>query len=184
MVERGLEMSDTEAETKTIEKYNRVLVVDDEIALLQNIQDILEGQKIGFAQAENAAQALELLQNEKFDVIVCDIQMPKMNGLRFLETIRHKGDSTPVVFFSGFYESEMLKDAMKLGAYDFIEKPLEEAHLLSTLNNATEYGLIQRQMAGIADETDSKTKKTMNEFKSKINQLRVIKYSALQPARK
>lgn len=177
-------MSDIDAESKTIEKFNRVLVVDDEIALLQNIQDILEAQQIGFVQAENATQALDLLQAEKFDVIVCDIQMPKMNGLRLLETIRHKGDSTPVVFFSGFYESEMLKEAMRLGAYDFIEKPLEEAHLLSTLNNASEYGLIQRKMAGIADQKDAKAKKTLNDFKNKINQLRVTKYSALQPARK
>jgi len=181
---RGITMSDTIDETKTIEKYGKVLVIDDELALLQNIQDYLEGQKIGFTPAENADQALGLLQNEKFDVIFCDIQMPKMNGLRFLETIRHQGDSTPVVFFSGFYESQMLKEAMKLGAYDFIEKPLEEDHLLAVVNNATEYGLLQRKIAGIENQKDPKAKKSLNEFKNKINQLRVNKYSALQPARK
>jgi two-component system nitrogen regulation response regulator NtrX len=177
-------MSDTDDETIAIEKYGRVLVVDDELALLQNIQDHLESQQIGFMPAENAVQALDLLKTEKFDVIFCDIQMPKMNGLQFLETIRHQGDSTPVVFFSGFYENEMLKSAMQLGAYDFIEKPLDENHLINVVNNATEFGLLQRRIAGVSESKDPKHKKTLNEFKNKMNQLKVTKYSALHPVRK
>jgi DNA-binding NtrC family response regulator len=184
MKEKGNAMSDIIEDSKTIEKYGKVLVIDDELALVQNIQDMLEAKSIGFMPAENAQQALELLGTEKFDVIFCDIQMPKMNGLQFLESIRHQGNPVPVVFFSGFYEKEMLQQAMKLGAYEFLEKPLAEEQLIQTVERATEYGLLQRKIAGIAEVKDPKVKKSLNEYQNKIKQLRVTKFAALQSERK
>jgi DNA-binding NtrC family response regulator len=165
-------------EAKVIEKYNKVLIIDDELALVHNMQDYLENHQVGFASAENANSALVLIETDLFDVIFCDIQMPEMNGLTFLETIRHKGITTPVVFFSGFYEKDMLQVAMQLGAFDFIEKPVTEETLIKVTERATEYGLLQRKIADIRDTKDSKQKKTLNEYKNKINQLVVRKFTA------
>lgn len=168
---------------KVIEKFNKILIVDDEPALLQQLQEILDFHKVNAMIAESVQKGFELLEAEQFDLLICDIRLPTMSGLTFLETIRHKGNLTPVVFYSGFYEMDMLKQAMKIGAFDFIEKPISEKKLLEVIEGATEFSLLQRKIAEVKGQTDSKSKKVVKECEQKINQLRPRKFSAMTPHR-
>ena len=168
---------------KDIEKHNKILIVDDEPALLQQLQEILDFHKISAVIAESVQKGFELLDSDQFDILICDIRLPGMSGLNFLEAIRHKGILTPVVFYSGFYETDMLKEAMKLGAFDFIEKPISEKKLLEVIAGATEFSVLQRKIAEVKDQNDSKSKKVIKECEQKINQLRPRKFAAMTPHR-
>jgi len=85
---------------------------------------------------DNAARAVELLQSEKFDVIFSDVVMPGKSGLEFLKEIKNAGVKAPVILISGQANIEMAVHATKLGALDFLEKPLSTDKLLLTVENA------------------------------------------------
>jgi len=115
---------------------SRILVIDDERSIRNTLKDILEFEKYQVELAEDGMVALELLKTNGFDVILCDIKMPGMDGIEVLQKIELMKSDTPVIMISGHGNIDTAVEAIKKGAYDFIEKPLDLNRLLITLRNA------------------------------------------------
>jgi two-component system, NtrC family, nitrogen regulation response regulator NtrX len=115
-----------------------ILVIDDERAIRNTLKEILSYEKYSVDLAENAKQALEMIRNNEYDVILCDIKMPEMDGLELLPLLLEAHPDSPVVMISGHGNIDTAVEAIKKGAYDFIEKPLDLNRLLITIRNATD----------------------------------------------
>ncbi|HKM94868.1 MAG TPA: sigma-54 dependent transcriptional regulator [Prolixibacteraceae bacterium] len=114
----------------------KILVIDDERAIRNTLKDILEYEKYQVELAENAVSALKAVKNNEFDIILCDIKMPETDGLELLPELIDLQPDTPVVMISGHGNIDTAVEAIKKGAYDFIEKPLDLNRLLITIRNA------------------------------------------------
>lgn len=114
----------------------KVLVIDDEKSIRKTLREILEYEKFEIDEAGDGKEGLESFKKGKYDVVLCDIKMPKMDGMEVLENINKEGVDVPVIMISGHGNIETAVEAVKKGAYDFIEKPIDLNRLLVTLRNA------------------------------------------------
>jgi len=116
----------------------KILIIDDERAIRVTLKDILsyEGHEIDLAV--DGFDGLDKLSNNKYDIVLCDIKMPKMDGIEVLSEIVARKIDVTVVMISGHGTVETAVEAIKKGAYDFIEKPLDLNRLLVVIKNATE----------------------------------------------
>jgi len=114
----------------------KILVIDDERPIRSTLQEILEFEKFTVETAEDGKAGLDLILKNKYDLILCDIKMPKMDGMEVLDKIVENKIETPVVMISGHGNVETAVEAIKKGAYDFIQKPLDLNRTLVTLRNA------------------------------------------------
>jgi two-component system nitrogen regulation response regulator NtrX len=119
---------------------NHILVVDDEAEIRNSLEEILREEGYGVACAANASEAMVLLEDAPYDVVLLDIWLPDRDGLDVLSDIhRQASDTRPeVVIISGHGSIETAVKATKLGAYDFLEKPLSLDRTLIVLKNAVE----------------------------------------------
>lgn len=115
---------------------NRILVIDDEESIRNTLQEILEYEKYNVDLAAEGKEALELLKKTEYNLILCDIKMPNMDGIEVLERVKILFPDTPMVMISGHGNIDTAVEAIKKGAYDFIEKPLDLNRLLITIKNA------------------------------------------------
>ncbi len=115
---------------------SKVLVIDDERSIRNTLKEILEFEKYQVELAEDGFKALEILKINDFDVILCDIKMPGMDGIEVLQKVEEIRPDTPVIMISGHGNIDTAVEAIKKGAFDFIEKPLDLNRLLITLRNA------------------------------------------------
>jgi len=113
-----------------------ILVIDDEKSIRHTLKEILEYEKHVVTMAEDGLVALEAINTQSFDVILCDIKMPRMDGLEVLEKFMTQIPDTPVIMISGHGNIDTAVEAIKKGAFDFIEKPLDLNRLLITIRNA------------------------------------------------
>ncbi len=132
----------------------KVLVVDDEKSIRRTLRDILEFEKYQVEEAGDGLECIVKLKQNKFDVIIMDIKMPKMDGLEALERIAILSPDTPVVMISGHGNIETAVEAVKKGAFDYIAKPPDLNRLLITIRNAmdkssliTETKVLKRRVA-------------------------------------
>jgi len=102
----------------------RILIVDDEPNVRLAYRVTLEAEGVAVEQANGAAQALDKLANKNFDLAILDLRMPEMDGLDLLEEMRKRGNHTPAVMITAYGDVPSAVRAMKLGAIDFLEKPL------------------------------------------------------------
>ncbi len=116
----------------------KILVIDDERSIRNTLKNVFEYEKHEAVLAEDGFQGLEILSKETFDLIFCDIKMPKMDGMEVLDKIVEMKIDTPVVIVTGHGNVEYAVEAIKKGAYDFIEKPLDLPRLMVVVKNATE----------------------------------------------
>jgi DNA-binding NtrC family response regulator len=121
---------------------SKILVIDDERSIRNTLKDILEFEKYTVDLAEDGQKALEMLQSGDYDVILCDIKMPGMDGIEVLQKIEELKPETPVVMISGHGTIETAVESIKKGAYDYIEKPLDLNRLLITLRNAMDKSIL------------------------------------------
>ena len=113
----------------------RILVIDDESAIRRILREILEHEKYNVDDAASAIEALPLVKENEYDAILCDIKMPQMDGIEFLEEARKISDA-PIIMISGHGTIDTAVEAIKKGAFDYISKPPELNRLLITLRNA------------------------------------------------
>ena len=113
----------------------KILIVDDEANTLASLARAFRLAGHEASVCDNATRALELAQAEAFDLIISDVVMPRRDGLGLLEDLKSIGVGTPVVMMSGQAHIEMAVRATRLGAFDFLEKPLSTDKLLVTLEN-------------------------------------------------
>jgi two-component system, NtrC family, nitrogen regulation response regulator NtrX len=116
----------------------KILVIDDQKGIRNTLKDVLEYESHDVSLAENGLQGIELFANDKHEVVLCDIKMPEMDGIEVLDRIVKINPDTPVIMISGHGNIETAVEAIKKGAYDFIEKPLDLNRLLVTIRNAVE----------------------------------------------
>lgn len=114
----------------------RILIIDDEKSIRRTLREILEYENFKVDEAQDGLEGLTMAQKEKFDIILCDIKMPKMDGMEALEKLMDAAVDAPVVMISGHGNIETAVEAVKKGAYDFIQKPLDLNRLLVTIRNA------------------------------------------------
>lgn len=114
----------------------KLLIIDDEKSIRKTLREILEYEKYQVDEAADGAEGLTMIQKEKYDIILCDIKMPKMDGIELLEKVMQLAADTPMVMISGHGNIETAVEAVKKGAFDFIAKPLDLNRLLVTIRNA------------------------------------------------
>lgn len=114
----------------------KILVIDDERSIRNALKEILEYEKYEVVLAETGMEGLEILKKESFEAILLDIKMPEMDGIEVLEKVSNDYHDIPVIMISGHGNVDTAVKAVKIGAYDFIEKPLDLNRLLVTIKNA------------------------------------------------
>jgi two-component system, NtrC family, nitrogen regulation response regulator NtrX len=114
----------------------KILVIDDERSIRNTLKDILEYEKFEVDLAEDGIEGLEMAKNIKYDVILCDIKMPRMDGMEVLEKLMDDNPDNTVVMITGHGTVETAVESIKKGAYDFISKPPDINRMLITLRNA------------------------------------------------
>lgn len=114
----------------------KILIIDDEPSIRRALKEILEFEQYEVSEAENGRVGLNKASSDHFDVIFCDIKMPEMDGLEFLENLNKAQIDTPVIMISGHGNIETAVETIKNGAFDFIEKPLDLNRILVTVRNA------------------------------------------------
>lgn len=120
-------------------KYS-LLVVEDEPVLRSLLVEILENPELKISEAENGKVAFEILKSQKFDAVLSDIKMPQMEGLELLQAIRIEKILIPFILLTGHGDREKTLQALKLGAFDFIDKPFQQDHLIEVVQKALEVG--------------------------------------------
>ena len=115
-----------------------ILIIDDEPGIRSAIKGILEDEGYTAVVAEDAIVGIELLAHSAFSLVILDVWLPRMGGIEALEEIKRLYPELPVVVISGHGNVEMAVHAIRLGAYDFIEKPLSIERLLTSTRNALE----------------------------------------------
>jgi DNA-binding NtrC family response regulator len=134
----------------------KILVIDDERSIRNAIKEILEFEKYEVNLAADGIEGLSQIEQTDFDVILCDVKMPGMDGIEVLQEAR-KISSAPFIVISGHGNIELAVDAIKKGAYDYISKPLDLNRLLISLKNAQEKGQLEV-------ETKNLRKKVANKY--------------------
>ena len=112
----------------------KILVIDDEKSIRNTLREILEYEKFTVDEAVDGMEAVEKIKKDQFDVILCDIKMPKMDGIEVLDKAMELTDA-PVIMISGHGTIETAVEAIKKGAFDYIAKPLDLNRLLVTIRN-------------------------------------------------
>jgi len=122
----------------------RVLVVDDEGAIRRTLKDLLEMQDYDVEEAENGEVGLEKVRNDRFDLVMSDMMMPKMDGMGLLRAGRKHDPELPFIMLTAHATIEKAVAAIREGAYDFIPKPPNTQRLLVTVRNALESDRLHR----------------------------------------
>jgi len=133
----------------------RVLVVDDEPGLRQSLGLLLADAGYEVASEGNGTRALERALGESFDVVLCDVRMPGMDGLAFLRGYKGRGGSGLVIMMSAYGGEEAALAAMKEGAYDYVPKPFRPDEVVLTLRKAEERERLGHTIATLRAQLDS-----------------------------
>jgi DNA-binding NtrC family response regulator len=117
---------------------SKILIIEDEAAIRRVLTKILseENDSYKVEEAEDGLQGIEKVKNEDYDLILCDIKMPKMDGVEVLEAVKKIKPEIPMVMISGHGDLETAINTMRLGAFDYISKPPDLNRLLNTVRNA------------------------------------------------
>jgi len=144
-----------------------ILVIDDEKSIRNTLKDVLEYEKHTVDVAVDGLEGLDKFNKGEYDLVLCDIKMPQMDGMEVLEKIFAQTNETPVVMISGHGNIDTAVEAIKKGAFDFIEKPLDLNRLLITIRNATD-------KSNLLNETKV-LRKRVNKSNEIIGESKVIK---------
>ena len=134
----------------------KILVIDDERSIRNSMKDILQYEGHEVVLAENGMEGLVSVKSEKPDIVFCDIKMPKMEGIEVLERIKEFSADTPVIMISGHGTIDTAIEAIRKGAYDFIEKPLDLNRIQITIKNATDKHLLIHETKTLKNKVSKK----------------------------
>ena len=114
----------------------RILVADDEEGIRESLSLILDG-KYQVEFATNGQETLDKLTRERFDLVFMDIKMPKLDGLEVMKRLKEQGKSVPILVLTAYQSVELAREAVKLGAVDYLPKPFERDQILQAVRDAT-----------------------------------------------
>lgn len=148
------------------------LVLDDDVRMAQLVGDILKQYRLTTLISHDSREALQLLEHRRIDMLITDLKMPHMSGLEVLEQAKRFNPSCVVIIMTGYGTIESAIDAVKRGAYDYLEKPFEPDALLVLIKRAREYirlsrenSLLMREIDGCKDEGIVGTSRAMEDLK-------------------
>ena len=136
----------------------KVLIVDDDKAFLQILAERMQNRGMEVTTAESAAVALQLLEKESYDAVLLDLMMPEIGGIEALQIMRRKQPEIQVIFLTGHPSVSKGVEAMKLGAMDFIPKPVDMAELTEKIKHAK-----VSRMILVEKQSQDKIKKILTE---------------------
>ena len=131
-----------------------ILIVDDEVGIRESLGALLRDEGYEIATVNSGETCLEILEERKFDLILLDVWLKKLDGLETLERIRAQDDPPVVVMISGHGNIETAVRATKLGAFDFVEKPLSLEKTILVVRNALEYTRLEAENQRLREELD------------------------------
>ena len=159
---------------------SKILIIEDEESIRRVLVRILNEEDSNFEiyEASDGKKGLESISKEKFDLVLCDIKMPKIDGIELLQRTRKKNSSLPFIMLTGHGNVETAVESMKLGAYDFISKPPDLNRLITSVRNAlekkelvTENKILRKKVAKRYQIIgESKSIKTIHELIDKVAQ--------------
>ena len=123
----------------------KILVIDDERPIRSLMKEILDDEGHVTDVAEDGEVGLQMAEKERYDVIFCDIKMPNLSGEEVLGRLKDKGIDSPVVMISGHGDIDTAVKCIKLGAFDFLSKPLDLNRILITIKNATDKSNLMKE---------------------------------------
>ncbi|MCB0505729.1 MAG: sigma-54-dependent Fis family transcriptional regulator [Cyclobacteriaceae bacterium] len=159
-----------------------ILIIDDEKAIRFALREILEDEKYDVSEASDGAEGLQMLKEKDFDAVLCDIKMPKMDGMTVLEEASNNGLETPFIMISAHGTIDTAVDATKKGAFDFIEKPPDLNRVLLAVRNAVEKEVLVKETKVLKRKV-SKSSTIIGESISIHNVLETIEKVAPSEAR-
>lgn len=153
------------------EQKGSLLIVDDDDEIRDILEEILSTVAEKVKTAVNGKKALEMLLLEKFDCVVSDIKMPEMSGLQLLREARTMSIGLPFVMVSGFGDQDNLREALRLGAMDFIDKPFEPEQIRKVVGQALDYGALLYEIENQIEDYFKKANLPADELES-LKQMR------------
>lgn len=134
--------------------FKRVLVIDDEVNMCHMLSVMLEKADYEVESARDGAQGLELLESRAFDFVLCDIRMPGMGGMEFLENVKERFPDITIIMMSAYGNLESALEAMKKGAYDYVSKPFKADEILLTLKKVEERERLKAENTRLRDRVE------------------------------
>jgi len=136
-----------------MKKRKDILVIDDEPVIIDAVNKICSIHNFNVAAAIDFISGMKLLDDFTFEIILCDVMLPDISGIEFLEKIYSKNIESPVIMMTGYSTSENAVKSLATGAIDFLPKPFTEDELLSTIYRAFQFAKIKKNMAKINDKS-------------------------------
>ena len=133
-----------------------ILVIDDERSIRSTLADILSFEKYKVDVASDGREGLNSLATGKYDLVLCDIKMPEIDGMEVLRQVVASERDVPVVMISGHADIKSAVECIKFGAFDFIEKPIDLNRLLITVKNALDKGNLVQQTRTLRKKVENK----------------------------
>ncbi|MEK9739634.1 MAG: sigma-54 dependent transcriptional regulator [Flavobacteriaceae bacterium] len=162
----------------------KILLIEDEEPIRRVLSRILTEQNTDFevTEAEDGKIGFDLLTKENFDLVLCDIKMPKMDGIEVLKKSKEEGLVLPFIMLTGHGNVDTAVDAMKHGAYDFISKPPDLNRLLTSISHALENKTLRKENKILKRKVEQKYK-IIGESEAILNVLKMIEKVAPTDAR-
>ena len=135
---------------------DKILVIDDEAGIRSSLRGILEDEGFAVTTTETGETGLGILKNENFDLVLLDIWLPQMSGLEVLENLKTQEEDTQVVMISGHGSISTAVKATKLGAFDFLEKPLSLEKVVLTVKNALRQKKLEEENLQLRERLEAK----------------------------
>ncbi len=143
---------------KLLFKWLIILIIDDEKAIRKTLTEILSFEGYKIEEAADGEEGIKKFKEKTFDLVLCDIKMPKMDGIEFLQKAGEINPDVPIIMISGHGNIETAVEAVKKGAYDYISKPPDLNRLLITIRNAmdkstlvTETKVLKRRVSKVQE---------------------------------
>ncbi len=133
---------------------SRICVVDDKPLLRDSLKETLSREDHAVETFENPTEALEPVVRGEFDLVLSDLKMPRMDGVTFLRTLRDRGCETPVILMTAFGSISSAVEAMKLGAFDYIQKPFEADAIVVQVERALQHGRLRSENEALRASLD------------------------------
>ena len=141
-----------------VEKLKKILIIDDERSIRATLKEILEFEKYLVETAQDGIEGYKMAEEKNFDLIFCDIKMPKIDGIETLKKIVENNILTPVVMISGHGDIETAVHTLKIGAFDYIEKPLDLNRVLTCVKNALNNNHLRKENSILKRKIKSNSK--------------------------
>lgn len=137
-------------------KRGTILVAEDKVSMSEMLEQALEGAGYGVLVAHTGAQAIKMIRENKIDLILTDLKMPRKSGMEVLQAAREESPSIPAILMTAFGSIELAVEAMRFGAYDFVTKPFDMEHLLVKISQALESERLSTEYMLLKEEFSSK----------------------------